>query len=244
MNESRNQTHFDNISKKYQRAADTWSMIYESVRQRLDPIVEGKEVLDVGNGGQFAYDTDLAEKVTAMDIASHMMDGITDPKIAKIVGDARNMDIIEDESCDAIVFLLVLHHINGTNVDASLDTLRSVVSASFRKLRPGGYLIVTEALLSGFLYRLQSMAFQIMQFILGRFGVSMIFFFTLPIMRKALASEFKVSPESIEVIPLKLEGWLDPLGGSFPGLIKIPASVQPWDFTLLIVQKEAEETAP
>ncbi|NET52742.1 MAG: class I SAM-dependent methyltransferase [Merismopedia sp. SIO2A8] len=124
------QQHFDRISARYQRAADSWQEIYEQIETRINPIVEGKVVLDVGNGGRFAYDTSLPSQVIAMDIAPSMLDKIDNPKIVKVVGDARDMQTIDDQSVDIIVFLLVLHHINGCNVKDSINTLDKVLSSA------------------------------------------------------------------------------------------------------------------
>ncbi len=102
-----NQKHFDSIANQYQNAADSWQAIYDQMEARINPIVRDKVVLDVGNGGRFAYDTDLPSQVIAMDISPSMLEKIDDPKIVKIVGDATEMETVEDESVDIIIFLLV-----------------------------------------------------------------------------------------------------------------------------------------
>ncbi len=237
MNNPKEQQHFEGISGKYQAAADTWSMMYDQIQLRLDQIVAGRDVLDVGNGGKFSYDTQLPRRVIAMDISPAMLKHITDPGIEKLVGDARNMNIVADASVDLVVFQLVLHHIHGAKLGESIDTLDSILHASFNKLRPGGTLVIIEGLLSGFTYRVQAALFQLTRRILGRLGVSMIFFYTLKILKKHAKRAFNISEADIEVIPLHLTGRTDPLGGSFPGLIKIPARFHPLHFTMILVQK-------
>lgn len=231
------QKHFDSISRKYQRAADSWQELYEQIEARIDSLVKDKVVLDIGNGGRFAYDTSLPRQVMAMDIAPSMLDRIQDPKIVKVVGDARDMETIDDESLDIIIFLFVLHHINGANVRESLETLTEVLSSSRCKLRPGGRLIVAESLLSPLLFRIQCFLFPLTKFFLGRFGVSPIFFFSLPLLAKAISQNFRLAANEIEVQNLQLEEWVDPLGGSFPGLIQIPAWLHPLKFRLAIATK-------
>jgi SAM-dependent methyltransferase len=233
-----NQQYFDKISSRYQRAADSWQEIYEQMEARINPLIEGKVVLDIGNGGRFAYDTSLPSRVIAMDIAPTMLDKIEDPKIVKVVGDGRDMQTIEDESVDIIIFLLVLHHINGSSVRESFDTLDKVLSLARRKIRPGGYLIVTEALLSHLLFRIQRFFFPLTRFVLSRFGVGMIFFFSLPLLRKRISQKFQLETNDCETIKLRLKGWFDPIGGSFPGLLKIPAWLSPYDFRLIIVPRK------
>ncbi|HRY31991.1 MAG TPA: class I SAM-dependent methyltransferase [Bacteroidales bacterium] len=237
MKKTREHQHFEGISDKYQSAADTWSMMYDLIQERLDQIVKGRDVLDVGNGGKFSYDTRLPRRIIAMDISPAMMKCITDPGIEKLVGDARNMNIVADASVDIIVFQLVLHHIHGASLSESIDTLDSILRSSFQKLRPGGSLVIIEGLLSKSAYRIQASLFQLTLWILGRFGVSMIFFYNLSLFKKHVKSVFRVSDDDFEVVPLRLTGRIDPLGGSFPGLIKIPARLHPLNFTLLIIKK-------
>lgn len=232
-----NQEHFDNISSKYQTAAESWQEIYQQIEARITPIVRDKVVLDIGNGGRFAYNTNLPTQVIAMDIASTMLEHIQEPHIIKIISDARDMQGIENESVDVIIFLLVLHHINGDNVKESIKTLDNVILSSQHKLRPGGHLIITEGLLSPFLFKIQCIFFPFVRFIIEKLGVSPIFFFSLPLMQKVISSNFKLERSDIEISNLKLTGIVDPLGGSFPGLIKIPASAHPLKFRLLIATK-------
>ncbi len=233
-----NQKHFDSIANQYQNAADSWQAIYDQMEARINPIVRDKVVLDVGNGGRFAYDTDLPSQVIAMDISPSMLEKIDDPKIVKIVGDATEMETVEDESVDIIIFLLVLHHINGTSVKRSLETLDRVLSLARTKIRPGGSLIITEALLSPLLFRIQCFLFPLTRFILNRFNVGSIFFFSLPLLRERIAQKFELEKNDCEIVKLRLTGWFDPVGGSFPGLIKIPAWLSPYDFRLAIAPRK------
>lgn len=236
---SEEQEHFDRISSNYQKASASWEMLYEQIAERINSLITDKDVLDIGNGGRFAYDTRLPRKIFAMDVSADMLASINDPNIIKIVSDARNMNSIENNSVDVIILMLVLHHINGDNISQSLETLEGVLSEARSKLRPGGHLVVAEALLSPALYRLQSFCFQLTRWLLQRFGISMIFFFTRSLLAGRIAQIFQIDPQDIETTSLSLKGWLDPLGGSFPGLIKIPAAIQPWDFRLMIATKKA-----
>lgn len=231
------QKHFDRISESYQSASDSWATLYEQIKNRINPLITGKVVLDVGNGSRFSYDVNLPSQIIATDISSEMLSKVNGPNIKSLVCDARSMKGIIDDSVDVVIFVLVLHHINGCSVRHSISTLDEVLSEAYVKLRNGGHLVVVEGLLSPALYRLQCCCFQLTHIFLRRFGVSMIFFFTKSLMMERIARVFHIEPRDIESVGLSVEGWLDPLGGSFPGLIKIPASIQPWDFRLMIVTK-------
>src|SRR5262245_43535553 len=127
--------HFDKIAGKYADASATWASLYAQIARYVDPLIDRKTVLDVGSGGIFAYDPALAKRVILMDISPKMLDGISHPKVEKLVGDARVLLNIEDSSVDVIVFSLVLHHINGPSVAESLDTLAQVLRAAAARLR-------------------------------------------------------------------------------------------------------------
>ena len=126
------QQHFDNISQHYQKSAESWQMIYEQAGQQLDPLVRDRLVVDVGNGGRFAYDTSLPARVIAVDVAPQMMVAITDPRIQKIVDDARDLNKFPDGSIDVLVFSLVMHDINGANLAESRATLNQDRAGRYR----------------------------------------------------------------------------------------------------------------
>lgn len=235
---SEEQDHFDRISSNYQKASASWEMLYEQIEERINPLITNQVVLDIGNGGRFAYDLSLPKQIIASDISAEMLSSISDPNITKVVSDARNMHAIENNSVDVIVLVLVLHHINGNSIRQSIETLEGVLSEARSKLRQGGHLVVAEALLSPALFQLQCFCFQLTRHLLHRFGISMIFFFTRTLLAGKIAQVFQIEPREVETTSLTLKGWLDPLGGSFPGLIKIPASIQPWDFRLMTATKK------
>lgn len=230
----REQKHFDRISEKYHKASDSWKIIYEQIEKRINPLITDKVVLDVGNGGLFAYDLARPSQILVMDVSANQLSSICDTRITKIVSDAREMRTIENGSVDVIIFVMVLHHISGNSFCESIETLEGILSEARSKLRPGGHLVVAEALLSPVLFRVQKLCFQLTRSILHRFGVSMVFFCTQTILAERIAKVFEIELQEIETTDLNLKGWVDPLGGCFPGLIKIPASMHPWDFKLMI----------
>lgn len=228
---------FDSLAAKYEKVADSWESVYARIRERVTPLITGKTVLDIGNGGFFPYDVTLAKKVTALDISREMLDRIQQPSVEKIVGDARDLNGIADESQDVILFFLSVHHINGKNVEETFRTLESMLAACRRKLKPGGKLVIAEPTLNTFLSATERALFGLTRFILEAKKVGMIFFYHPDNLAQAMAKVFEKPVSSVETHYLPIEGYVDPLGGSFPGILKIPGWLCPTRYFLFIVSK-------
>jgi SAM-dependent methyltransferase len=145
------------------------------------------------------------------------------------VADARDISAFGDGSFDVAVLMLVLHHITGRSpreTDAHLDR---VLEAVFRTLRVGGRLVVVEPLIRPVLALLQRLAYPMLRSVLRRFGVPMVYFQTLSAMSLRLGRHW----EQVAVTELVLDQPVDPLGGSFPGLVRLPPWLRHADHYLL-----------
>jgi len=230
---SRAREHFDRISQRYERASKSWRAIYERVEAHLDPLVADQRVLDIGSGGVFPYDTALPREIIALDISPNMLEAIDDPNVVTRVGDARNLEGIEDGSIDVMLFILSIHHINGDSAEKSFATLDSILASARSALRPGGHLVVVEPVLPRRWFRLQSLAFPLTRALLARLGVPMIFFYSLEFLNERLARHFAMDVSAIQTEQIVVEGRIDPLGGSFPGLVRIPRWMNPFEYCLI-----------
>ena len=229
---------FDRIADLYHEAAESWQQLYDRIREYTEPIVTDRDVMDIGNGGVFVYDTSRTRRVIALDCAREMLDRIDDPKVEKRVGDARNLSDVEDASLDVVLFIFSIHHMAGGNVEESKNILGEILSSAVRVLRPGGHLIIAEPVCSPFIFRIEAFLYPLVRRFLARSDVEPILFYSVPYLEDAIAHHFDSSTTELVSERLPLDGWTDPLGGTFPGLLKIPSWLHPLRYQLFSVKRK------
>ena len=218
-----NDTHFNNIAEKYEKAFDNWESAHRQFSEYAGPLIKGRTVLDIGNGGFFHYDINDAAQVQVLDISPVMLERIQTPNVRKIVGDARDLSPIPDRSVDVILFSLCLHHIHGRNLKESKRYLGRCIAAAKKKLTDCGRLLVVEPCFLGPWYILESLMFPLIRRALAWRNIPMIFFYSPALLRDTIRVHFR----HVTLTEFAYSGWVDPFGGSFPGLIKIPAWLSP-----------------
>lgn len=229
--------HFNDIAQSYEKAAKSWQCIYTQAQHFIDPLICGKTVLDIGNGGIFSYDSNLAKRVFVVDVSSEMLKRINNPEIGVAVANALDLAPIKDCSVDVVLYVLCMHHINGRTFPETMQMLDRILATAYRVLKPGGGMIVVEPVLRGAPYAIEKICYGLMRFLLATRRVPMVFFYCKNILRKAIARQFMLPEKMVEAHALKLEGFIDPLGGTLPGIIKIPVQLYPATFTLFQVVK-------
>jgi SAM-dependent methyltransferase len=121
---------------------------YKNIRRAIDPEIAGaRRLLDVGNGGVFDYDTDLAGEIVGVDL---FLDGTPEQLPGNITlrqGDALALDE-QDEAYDHVLEISVFHHLIGTDVDSTLANIRRALAEAHRVLEQNGRLVVMESCVS------------------------------------------------------------------------------------------------
>jgi len=227
--------HFNKIKKKYFKNIGAKKIIYEELKKIIDSLLINKIVLDIGSGGNVFYDYSLAKKIMVLDLSDKMLDELNDKQITKIYQDARNMTKINDNSVDLILIIFALHHINGQNFKESVTSLKRTLNEVYKKLSPNGEIFIVEPILSDSLFLFQKLIFKLTFFILNIFKIDMVFFFNEKTIKKYILSTFDNA--NLKVSSINFSGWIDPLLGTFPGLIKIPSFLMPTSMKSFHIKK-------
>ena len=217
--------HFNKIRHKYQNNIGDKKKLYNILATKINPIIKNKNILDIGSGGNIFYDYSLSNKIIVIDSSEEMLKNSNDEGVIKIVSDARDMRKINNNSIDVILIIFALHHINGKKYSSAISSLKKVLVESDKKLTTNGEILVVELTLNNIFFLIQKLFYNITYNILKLLKTDMVFFYNDKII---VSSLLEISNNSkIEIDYIKMRGWLDPLLGTFPGIIKIPASIMP-----------------
>jgi SAM-dependent methyltransferase len=187
---------------------------YQHIQRIVEREIRGAgEVLDVGNGGFFNYDTALAQHVTAVDLFLEDGPGPTRNSILRR-GSFLNLPFV-DESFDCVLQQNVFHHVTGRTVHENHKNLNRCVAEMYRCLRVGGKAVIVESTVGPLFYGLECLLYRPAAF-LKRGGHPVTFQFTArQIIRAALAAGFWV--EEYTLVP---RGWfLLQLGYTWPSVL-------------------------
>lgn len=225
--------HFVKQSERYQQVVDGANKeLYENIRAELDRNLNGV-ILDIGNGGVFGYDVDKLERVIAVDLAfdENMQDS---EKIKYIRDDARVLKTIESNSCDCVVMQFLVHHIVDENIKLTNDSILASLKEAHRVLKPKGKLIIIEEIVLFFIEYVEDVLYKMNFRLLILINKPMIKFYS----EKGLRSRLRSAGFALVTIKKIDQGkWVDPFGGLFPGVVKIPAFLYPAKCCAIIAVK-------
>lgn len=215
--------HFDHIAHRYAGASGGLDAVYAAARPELAGRCAGKDVLDVGGGGVLAPGLETAASVTALDLSCAMLERLP-PAVRRVRGDARDLSVLGGARFDVVLFNLSLHHVEGAE---------GALAQAWGALRPGGELLVHEPLLPPALAALARPAGAL----LSSLGGGHVRLRTRRDVAASLSAASGRPASEVAALRFAARGWSDPLGGSFPGLLKLPLALHPTRFELLSLRK-------
>ena len=142
------------------RTIDTYKRIHDYVTAK---IAGTGRLLDIGNGGVFAYDTTVVQSITALDL---FLGGIPDELLKTYfpanatARDGSALLIPEpNELFDMALMVMLLHHLAGKDWRTSWENVQTAIGESLRVLRPGGKLLIVELCVPRWFFEIERPAF-------------------------------------------------------------------------------------
>jgi SAM-dependent methyltransferase len=141
---------------------------YRNIRAFANEALSGVgRLLDVGNGGTFDYDVRLVRELVAVDLFLEDLASTSFPKNVRVKNGCA-LDLPEpDESFDAVIFSMLMHHLVGKTVDESVANITRAIAEAFRVLKPGGRLIIIESCVPEWFYAFERVVFPLAAKVIG-----------------------------------------------------------------------------
>jgi SAM-dependent methyltransferase len=189
---------------------------YRNIRSAINGEVSGiGELLDVGNGGVFEYDTSVVGSIVAVDL---FLDDVPQSRFPANVtartGDALALEEPSDHY-HAVLHAFVYHHLVGDRPDDTLENVRRAVAEAARVIEPGGRLIVAESCVPRWFYRVERFAYRPLKALartplLG--GHPATFQLTREMLLDMIAERFEIE----RAYPIPLGRWITQFGRRWP----------------------------
>lgn len=199
---------------------------YGNIRDAVDrEIVGARRLLDIGNGGVFDYNTDLAEQIVGVDL---FLDG-TPPQHRENVVFRRGDALALDEPAgayDCVLEISVFHHLVGVDVDSTLVNIRRALNEAHRVLEPGGRLVVMESCVPEGAFRVERRLFGALRQLARTPAMSHPA--TLQFPAETIAEVVRSRFGEVVVSPIPVGRWIIQFGLRFPTVLT-PA--RPYLFT-------------
>jgi SAM-dependent methyltransferase len=132
---------------------------YQHIQRSVEREVRGvDQLLDVGNGGFFNYDTRLVGHVTAVDL--FLKDG-PGPQANTTFRSGSFLDLpFADESFDCVLQQNVLHHVTGRTAAENHANMERCLREMYRCLRPGGKAVIVESTVGPLFYVFETLVYR------------------------------------------------------------------------------------
>ncbi len=126
--------------KRVQQELEVYRLIALSAGRET---IASRRLLDIGNGGVFAYPISHIPKVVAIDVFVEQSFRARYPRVQWLEMSALEMQF--DRPFDTIIEINTLHHIVGDSVHATYQNLNRFLAGVARNLETGGKAVLIES---------------------------------------------------------------------------------------------------
>ena len=174
---------------------------YETIRRLISQRIAGtQELLDVGNGGVFDYDTTVVERITAIDL---FLDNLPPDIVSKYfpknvvprAGSALGLPE-PDGKFDCVLMVMLLHHLTGVTWQDSWTNVEKALAEAWRVLKPGGRLLVVELCIPEWFFTIEKPGFTVISHLIKSVASHPITF-QFPV--RMIADTMRKMSQSVEV---------------------------------------------
>ena len=138
---------------------DTYKTIHEFISAK---VAGTNDLLDIGNGGVFAYETSGVRLITAIDL---FLGDLHPDVVAKhfpqnclpVQGSALALPE-PDGKFDMTLMVMLLHHLTSTDWKSSWANAQIAIDEAWRVLKPGGKLLIVESCIPQWFFHLEKPA--------------------------------------------------------------------------------------
>jgi len=133
---------------------------YKTLHQFISKEVAGvDELLDIGNGGVFDYETSGVKSITAIDL---FLGDLPPDVVAKYF--PQNCRLIQgsalalperDGKFDMVLMVMLIHHLTSTDWRSSWENAQLAINEAWRVLKPGGRLLIVESCVPWWFFRFE-----------------------------------------------------------------------------------------
>ena len=163
---SANVSYFLSNIQEYQAnvsTIDTYRRISGFISRKLSGV---SDLIDIGNGGVFDYDTSLPTSITAVDL---FLDDLTPELLQKYFpanARARQGSALAlpepDGQFDMALMVMLLHHLAGRDWRTSWQNAERAIDEAWRVLRPDGRLLIVESCVPWWFFQIEKPSFLIL----------------------------------------------------------------------------------
>jgi ubiquinone/menaquinone biosynthesis C-methylase UbiE len=169
VNKKKNEDFFLNHLDSYRDMVsdlDTYKNIFLTVNEEVNGV---DSLIDIGNGGVFAYTPSLVNKITAVDLFLDSLDASKYPSNV-LLKQGNALELSEpDAHYDAVLVVMLIHHLVGRNVLETEQNLGKCLGECYRVLKPGGKLIIVESCIPSWFYFFEKRLFPIANFLISKY---------------------------------------------------------------------------
>jgi SAM-dependent methyltransferase len=202
---------------------------YATIRQFISVRVAGvSELLDVGNGGVFDYDTAKVGRICAVDLflgnlPADLIEKYFPKNAIPKTGSALALPE-PDAKFDMVLMVMLLHHLTGKDWRTSWINALTALDEAWRVLKPGGKLLIVESCIPSWFFQIEKPAL----WLLSRLVSSL---FSHPITfqfpAQMIADTLRQRSDSVKVTPIPKGKHVLQLGFKVPSFV---SPVQPFGF--------------